>query len=98
MRTLLRLQFPAPAGNDAAKDGRLGKVVSDTIERLRPEAAYFTATNGDRGGFIVFDLKDPSDIPVICEPFFLELQAKVELAPVMTLDDVKAGLSKAFPS
>ncbi len=98
MRTLLRLQFPAPAANDAARDGRLGKVVSDAIERLKPEAAYFTATNGDRGGFIVFDLKDPSDIPVICEPFFLELQAKVELAPVMTLDDVKAGLSKAFPS
>ncbi len=78
------------------KDGRLGKIMSTTIERLKPEAAYFTTMNGDRGGFIVFDLKHPSDIPSICEPFFMELGAKVELTPVMTADDVQAGLAKAF--
>ena len=97
MRMMLKVQMPAGAANAAIKDGRLSKVLSATIERLKPEAAYFTAVGGDRGGFIVFDLKHPSDIPSICEPFFHELDAKVELTPVMTPDDVAAGLAKAFP-
>ena len=71
--------------------------MQSTMERLKPEAAYFTAVEGDRGGFIVFDLKDPSDIPSICEPFFIELGAKCHLAPAMSVDDVQAGIAKAFP-
>ncbi|HYL26990.1 MAG TPA: DUF3303 family protein [Candidatus Nitrosotalea sp.] len=96
MRTMLKVQFPADAANAAIKDGRLSEVLASTMERLKPEAAYFTAVGGDRGGFIVFDLKDPSDIPSVCEPFFLELGAKIELMPCMTPDDVRAGIEKAF--
>jgi hypothetical protein len=95
MRTLLKLQFPVEASNAAYKDGRLGRVLEQAMERLKPEAAYFTAVDGCRGGFIVFDLQHPSDIPSICEPFFLELNAKCELAPVMAPEDVKAGIDKA---
>jgi len=98
MRILLKLQFPAEASNAAISEGRFGKVLGETLERLKPEAAYFTAINGDRGGFIVFDLKHPSDIPSICEPFFNEMHAKVELMPVMTPDDVQAGLARASAS
>ncbi len=97
MRTMLRVQFPVEASSAAIKDGRLMKVMQSTMERLKPEAAYFSTVDGDRGGYIVFDLKDPSDIPSICEPFFMELGAKCELAPVMTVDDVRAGIAKAFP-
>ncbi len=97
MRTMLKVQMPAETANAAIQSGRFGKVMSSTLERLKPEAAYFTAVNGDRGGFIVFDLQHPSDIPSICEPFFNEVGAKVELMPVMTPDDVEAGLAKAFP-
>lgn len=96
MRTMLKVQMSVDAANAAIKSGRFGKIMSSTLERLKPEAAYFTAVNGDRGGFIVFDLKHPSDIPSICEPLFSELGAKVELTPVMTPDDVQAGLAKAF--
>jgi hypothetical protein len=92
---MLKIQMPVEAANAAIKDGRLGKVLSATLERLKPEAAYFTTVNGDRGGFIVFDLQHPSDIPSICEPFFFELGAKVELTPVMTPQDVQVGLAKA---
>jgi len=88
--------MPVDAANAAVKDGRLGKVLAATMERLTPEAAYFTTVDGDRGGIIVFDLKHPSDIPSICEPFFVELGAKVELTPVMTPEDVAAGLAKAY--
>ena len=95
MRTLLKLQFPVEASNAAYKDGRLGRVLQETLERLKPEAAYFTAVDGCRGGFIVFDLQHPSDIPSICEPFFHELNARCELMPVMTPEDVKTGIDKA---
>lgn len=97
MRTMLKVQMPAETANAAIASGRFAKVVSSTLERLKPEAAYFTAVNGDRGGFIVFDLQHPSDIPSVCEPFFNEVGAKVELMPVMTPDDVQAGLAKASP-
>jgi hypothetical protein len=87
--------MPVEAANAAIADGRLGKVLSAALERLKPEAVYFTTIDGDRGGFLVFDLQDPSDIPSICEPFFHQLHAKVELSPVMTPEDVQAGLAKA---
>jgi hypothetical protein len=96
MRVMLRIQMPVEAANAAVKDGRLAKILESTLERVKPEAVYFTTIDGDRGGYIVFDLAHPSDIPSICEPFFHELGAKVELTPVMTPDDVRSGLAKAF--
>jgi hypothetical protein len=94
MRMMLKIQMPVEAANAAIEEGRLGKVLSATLERLKPEAAYFTTIDGDRAGFIVFDLQHPSDIPSICEPFFRELHAKVELSPVMTPEDVQTGLAR----
>jgi hypothetical protein len=96
MRVMLKVQMPVGAANAAIKDGRLGTLLEKTLERLKPEAAYFSTVNGDRGGYIVFDLQDVSDIPSICEPFFMELGAKCDIAPVMTPDEVRAGLIKAF--
>jgi hypothetical protein len=98
MRTMLKIHMPVEAANAAIKDGRLGKVLASTLERLKPEAAYFTTVGAARGGYIVFDLKDPSDIPSACEPLFHELNASIELMPVMTPDEVRAGIAKAFPS
>jgi hypothetical protein len=98
MRMMLTVQMPVDAANEAIQDGRLGKIVDAALERLKPEAAYFTSVNGDRGAIFIFDLRDPSDIPTVCEPFFLELGASVDLSPVMNIDEVRAGLAKAFPS
>jgi hypothetical protein len=47
-----------------------------------------------RTGYIVFDLKDASDIPGVAEPFFQELGAKVAFMPVMDVQDIQAGLQK----
>jgi hypothetical protein len=94
MRTLLRITIPVDTGNEAVQNGTIQKVVSETMERLRPEAAYFLAEQGDRAAMFVFDLKDSSDIPSIVEPFFAGLNASVELTPVMNADDLKKGLEK----
>jgi hypothetical protein len=43
---------------------------------------------------LFFDLKDPSQIPVIAEPFFMGLEAEVEMAPAMNAQDLEAGLAR----
>jgi hypothetical protein len=95
MRTLLRAIFPVEQSNAAVKNGSLGKTLENTIARIQPEATYFSAQDGKRSATFVFDLHDPSDIPSIVEPLFLELHASVELVPVMNLDELRAGLEKA---
>ena len=94
MRTMMQIEVGVAEGSAAIKNGRMGEIIRSTIEKVKAECAYFTAVNGCRGGYIVFDLKEVSDIPSICEPFFTELGAKIHLSPVMTPDDVAAGLGK----
>ncbi len=95
MRTMMRVTIPVEQGNKALRDGSLPKIVQSALQDLEPEAAYFTTLGGgQRGGFIVFDLKDSSDLPRIAEPFFMALNATVEFTPVMNADDLKAGLGK----
>jgi len=95
MRMLCRATFPVDASNAALKEGRLENTLQTLIERLKPEACYFFAQDGKRGGFFVFDMKETSDIPSIAEPLFTQLSASVEFLPVMNLDDLRAGLEKA---
>ena len=66
------------------------------MQDLKPEAAYFYPENGKRACLMVFDMKDPSQIPVIAERFFMELNAEVTLTPVMNADDLKKGLEASM--
>lgn len=52
-------------------------------------------TAGQRTGWIVFDMTDPSQIPEIAEPLFLNFDAAVEFVPVMNAEDLQKGLAKA---
>ena len=63
------------------------------VEKWNPEALYFSTLNGTRTAYVIFDLPDASEIPVFAEPFFMELNAEIELAPVMNGDDLQRGLS-----
>jgi hypothetical protein len=95
MRMLLRVSIPVEAGNAAAKAGTLGSTVERILADLKPEAAYFFVDDsGQRSGAMVFDMKDPSQIPGIAEPWFLAFNAKVWFRPVMNPQD----LAKAGPS
>lgn len=95
MRVLLKVQMDVEAGNRAIKDGSLGQILEKTMDRVKPEATYFTAIDGKRTALIFFDMEKPSDIPAIAEPFFMGLNAKVDFLPVMTPEDVQAGLAEA---
>ena len=82
------------AGNDLARKGTLGSTVQSILAELKPEAAYFMAENGRRGGILIVDISDASQIPAIAEPWFLAAKAKVEFIPAMRPED----LAKAGPS
>ena len=56
MRFLLRVNIPVEAGNAAAKAGKLGTTIQSILADLKSEAAYFTANNGQRTGFIVLEM------------------------------------------
>jgi hypothetical protein len=94
MRMMLRFTVPVDKGNVAINAGSLGGVMESIMSKLKPEAAYFTPLDGTRGGMLFFDITDPSQIIEAVEPFFLNLNATVEIVPVMNGDDLRKGLSK----
>ncbi len=92
MRILLKVEFPVEVANAAMKDGSLPKTIQSILDEQKPEAAYFLDSNGKRAGLLILDLKDASQIPELAEPWFLALNATVEMHPVMTPEDLaKAG-------
>jgi hypothetical protein len=95
MRMMLKTTVPVEKGNEAFKDGSLGKTIETLMNKLKPEAAYFSPMNGKRCGIMVFDLAEPSQIIEVVEPLFLNLDAEVEITPVMNADDLRKGLTKA---
>lgn len=95
MRIMLRFTLPVEKGNQAFNDGSLGKTMESVMNKLKPEAAYFGTLDGKRGGTLFLDLAEPSQIVEAVEPLFLNLNAAVEMIPVMNGDDLRKGLAKA---
>jgi len=92
MRTMLRWTTPVEKGNAMIDDGSMQKVVEAVLAATKPEAAYFLAQDGKRGGIVFFDLEEPADIPRIAEILFKGANADVEFTPVMNPDDLKKAL------
>ena len=88
MRFMLTIRIPPEEGNAAMKDGRFMPAFQSVMEELQPEAAYFADIEGARGGYLVVNMDDASQIPAIAEPLFRGLGATVKIHPVFTLDDV----------
>ena len=93
MRMLMTVKMPVEAGNELTRDGELNKKIKAIVDEMKPEAVYFTASWGMRSAYIFFDLADASQIPVLAEPWFLAVNAAIEIKPVMTPED----LMKADP-
>lgn len=94
MRCMLKIEIDTQAGNKAITDGSLPKILQQVMDKIQPEAAYFGTEDGCRTGFVFFDLADSADIPVIAEPAFMNLGAKVTFMPVMNRDDLQRGLAQ----
>ncbi len=94
MRVMAKIRIPVESGGHAVKDGSIGKIFQIAAERWKPEAMYFGAFQGQRTAFIVFDMPDPSDMVPFTERFFQELNADVEITPVMSAEDLQKGIAK----
>jgi hypothetical protein len=42
-----------------------------------------------------FDLADPSQLPVIAEPLYLQAKARITVSPCLALEDVEKGMEEA---
>ena len=93
MRMLLKVSPGGDAANTAVTDGTMERVLGRFVERFHPEAAYFTTEAGERTFLFFFDLHAESDMVLAAEPFWNEMHAKVDWAPVMTAEDVQKGLA-----
>ena len=93
MRMIMKVTFPVEPFNSAVRDGSVNGKMQKILGQLKPEAAYFAEFGGERCGILIVDLKDASQIPVLAEPWFLTFNAKIELRPTMTPEDLaKSGL------
>ena len=99
MRMMMKMQMDTEAGSRALADGSAPQLLEEMFGRLQPEAAYFGPENGVRTAFIVFDLKDPSELPGITEPLFGTMKANIQIFPVMDREALQKGLQQlAGPS
>jgi len=90
MRFLFKISWPVEAGNAAAKEGF--KAIPQILEEQKPEAVYFIAEGGKRTTIMVINMDDASQLPAIAEPWFLAVNASIEVTPAMVPEDLqKAG-------
>jgi len=93
MRFMLTFRIPTEKGNALAWDGILGRTIRSVMEEIGLEAAYFGDTEGARGGYLVLNMDDASQIPAMAEPLFLGLDATVQIHPVMIPEDLERASS-----
>ena len=101
MRMMMHVSFPVEPFNAAVRDGSVGAKMKKIMDALKPEATYYIADrNGRRCAVLILDLADPSKIPSLAEPLFLNFNAALEMFPVMLPQDLAAagleGLGKTW--
>ena len=95
MRMLMIARMPHETFNAAVRDGSADRKIQAILEEIQPETVYFAEMNGKRTAIMIVDLKNPSQVPALAEPFFLTFNADVEFHVVMRPQDLQeAGLEK----
>ncbi|MEU5364537.1 hypothetical protein ABZ354_13760 [Streptomyces sp. NPDC005925] len=94
MRVMLKATMDTEKANELIRSGKLPELMKETLERIQPEAAYFGPIGGRRTALLFFDMQDSSELPPTGEPFFTQMNAEVEVNPVMNADDLQKGLSE----
>jgi hypothetical protein len=94
MRMLLKAVFDTDAANEVIGSGQGAETTRQIVERFQPEAFYAFGEDGQRAVFLVFDMADPSQIPVLTERMYQRGKAKITLTPCMNLEDLQKGFEE----
>jgi hypothetical protein len=93
MHTLIKITMSdVEAANASIKDGRFKNIVDHLSKKFSPEFTGFYAENGFRSAIFIVKMQSSSMIPSIAEPFFLNLNARVEFFPMMDMLELSEGL------
>ena len=88
MRLMMTVTIPNEPCNTMMKNGTFGPTMGRILDEIKPEAAYFTTVDGQRGGYIVLNLDDVSKVPAAAEPLFQAFNAKVTWGIAMVPEDL----------
>lgn len=93
MRMMVTFSFDAEGGNEGVISGKVLEVFGKLMEDIKPEAMYAYPLRGHRGGHMIINMTDSSELATVAERFWFGLKAHVEITPVMNGDDLQKGLS-----
>lgn len=88
MRMLMTVKLPVEPFNTLVRKGTAGATMKRILDEIKPEAAYFTAQDGHRGGILIVNFDHSSAIPRLAEPWFLHFDAQVTFQPAMVPADL----------
>ena len=92
MRVMIKITIPVEKGNTVTKAGKMSETIRSLLTELNTEAVYLTLESGQRAVYLFMKVQDSWELPVINEPWFLALNASIEIQPVLVPEDlVKAG-------
>ncbi len=95
MRMLLKVILPHEPFNTAVRNGTAGATINRILEEIKPEAVYFTEQDGHRGAILVVNINQPSEIPALAEPWFLNFNADCQFHVAISPEDLQqAGLEE----
>src|SRR5512133_99008 len=94
MKYIMKVRMSKEGGNSSLRDPEFGKRMQEALAEVNAEAAYFTTIDGNRGGYIIVNMDNASQMAAFAEPFFHWMDAEIEFLPVMTPED----LAKAAPA
>ncbi|MFF6980413.1 DUF3303 family protein [Streptomyces sp. NPDC008343] len=94
MRVLLQAHLDTEKTNEMIRSGKMPQVMKEVMDAFKPEAAYFGPDSGVRSVFLVFDMQDSAQLPVLTEQLFQKFGAEVDYTPVMSAEDLQKGLSQ----
>ena len=92
MRFLVKANWPNENANEQFASGKGAETIQGILEEIKPEAVYFGLDGGQRTAFMIVDMDEASQMPGVAAPMFLGLNARIEIIPVMTPEDLAKAM------
>ena len=76
MRMMVTFSIPCESGNDIVRSGEIAEVFQKLMEDIKPEAAYMYPRDGQRGGHLIINMTDSSEVAAVAERIWFGLKAE----------------------